>query len=705
MSPGTPKLTRPKLWLLIALSVAGFLTTLIVGGLIFLGSLFAAGSPALSKRILAEINKAAGTDSTRFAGDRVHGTLLHGAVIENPRLLVRTQSGEVTWARARRLKVEYDLFDLLLGHTQDLRVDLDAPRIDLVHDAAGEVVVPRFAHRESKTQSTRRTQLEVTIRDGGFSVDREQIRFGQIHGLATLNFGHDRSDLLIRNLSGVSQTQGRPGWLRMNGRVVVAGDSLRAEPLHVSVGESQITARAEWDLAQGRFRAGTLTLHPLHLQEFLRVFDVNAAPGTLQGEVTFSGTPTDGRATVRLDGDYAGEPIDTLILDANSRPGAVEMSRVEIKVRDTMVQGQGLWNTQGSLSGTFAFRGIDPATLPWWNAPKDMPGGLLAGTAKVQARRAKPRPQVDATIDLAESRFGRLEIHGGSLRIHSSPDGAVSMDSSFLDLPGATVALEGALARDRSLQAVLHGTISDLQEFNPLLGSVAVESGTGRVTARLSGTLDAPTFVSQGDLFGARLSNGLACDTMTVEAQGRLLPKLDLTGDVGARGLRAGDHALGNVDAIVSGGERLTIERYRQSLGDTLLTMHGVLSFASGGIRADLDSLRLHSASHNLHNRGPVRISSLEDRVRIQNLALDLDPGVLEADVDWDPKGSTIDARGRVVGLDLARLQGLSDTTQLGGLVRGEFQATGRIEDPTISLSGRVDRPEWNGIVGDSLAV
>jgi len=707
VSPDAPKLTRPKLWLLIGLTVAGFLVTLIVGGLIFLGGLFAAGSPTLSRRIVSEINKAVGTDSTRFAGDRVHGTLLRGAVIENPRLLVRTPSGEVTWARARRLKVEYDLFDLLLGNTQDLRVELDAPRIDLVHDASGEVVVPLFAHRESKTESTRRTQLEVAIRDGGFSVDREQIRFGQIHGLATLNFGHDRSDLLIRNLAGVSQTPGRPGWLRVNGKVVIAGDSLRAEPLQVAVGESQITARAEWDLAQGRFRAGALRLHPLHLQEFLRVFDVNAEEGTLQGEVTFSGLPTDGEASARLDGDYAGEPVDTLILDAHSRPGAVEISRVEVRVRDATVAGQGLWNTQGSVAGDLTFRGIDPARLPWWHAPDDMPSGSLAGTAKVQLRRARPRPQADATIELAESRFGRLEIHGGSLRVHSSPEGAVSMDSSFLDLPGATLALQGTLARDRALQAMLHGTITDLHEFNPLLDPVGAESGTGHVTARLSGTLDAPTFVSQGELYGARLTNGLACDTMTVEAQGRILPKLDLTGDVGARGLMAGARPLGNLDAIVSGGERLKIERYRQSLGDTLLTMHGVLSFVSGGVRADLDTLTFHSGIHNLRNRGPVRISSLEDRVRVEDLALDLDPGVLEADVDWNPKGSTIDARGKIVGLDLARLQGISDSTQtgIGGLVRGEFQAAGRIEDPTISISGSVDHPEWNGVVGDSLAV
>ncbi len=707
MHPETPKKVRPRVWLGILLAGVGFLLALVVGGLVFFGSLFATGSPALSKRIVAEINRAVGTDSTRFTGDRVHGTILKGAVIENPRLLVRTGAGEVTWAGARSLRVEYNLFDLLLGHTQDLKVDLDAPRIDLVHDPSGEVVVPLFAHRTSKSGSTRRTRIEVAVRDGGFSVDREQIRFGQIHGQATLNFGRDRSELLIRNFSGVSQTPGRPGWLRMTGTVVVAGDSLRAEPLQLTIGESQITARAEWDLAQGRFRESTLTLHPLHLQEFLRVFDVAAAKGTLQGEVTFSGTPTDGQAAARLDGDYAGEPVDTLIVDAHSRPGAVEISRVVVRVRDAAVQGQGVWNTQGSLAGTLAFLGINPARLPWWQAPKEMPDGLFAGTAKVQARRAKPRPQVDADVDLAESRFGKLAIHGGRLRIHSSPEGAVALDSSFLELPGATVALHGGLGSDRSLQAEIHGTIFDLHEFGPLLDPVGVEAGTGRVQARLGGTIDAPTFVSQGDLFGGRLTNGLACDTMTVEAQGSLLPKLDLTGDVGVRGLSAGSRALGNLDVTVSGGERLTIERYRQSIGDTTLTLHGVLSFASGGFRATLDSLALHSGIHNLRNRGPVSVSSLENRVRVEHLAFDLDPGVLEADVDWDPKGSTIDARGKVTGLDLARVQGFRDPTRpgIGGLVQGEFQASGRIEDPTASVSVRVDRPAWNGIVGDSLAV
>ena len=407
-----------------------------------------------------------------------------------------------------------------------------------------------------------------------------------------------------------------------------------------------------------------------------------------------------------MDGDYAGEPVDTLILDAHSRPGAVEISRVEVRVRDAAVQGQGVWNTQGSLAGTFAFQDVNPARLPWWQAPKEMPDGLLAGTAKIQAHRAKPRPDVAAVVELAESRFGKLAIHGGTLRIQSSPEGAVSVDSSFLELPGATVALHGVLASDRSLGGI-HGTIFDLHEFNPLLRPLGAEAGTGRVEARLAGTIDAPTFVSQGDLFGARLTNGLACDTMTVEAQGRLLPKLDLTGDVGARGLSVGSRALGNLDVTVSGGERLTIERYRQSLGDTLVTLHGVLSFASGGFRADLDSLAVHSGIHNLRNRGRVSVSSLEDHVRVEHLAFDLDPGVLEADIDWDPKGSTIDARGKVTGLDLARVQGFRDSTRarIGGWVEGEFQASGRIEDPIASISVRVDRPAWNGIVGDSLAV
>ena len=693
-------------WLRAALISVGALLILVLSGAVLLGTLFTAGSPRLSRRIIAEINRAVGTDSTRFAGDRVHGTLMRGAVIENPRLLVRTPDGEVTWASAKTLRVDYDLFRILLGLSQDLRVDVQGPRIYLVHDRSGEVVVPRFAHHESKAASTRQTRLEVVIRDGGFSIDREDIRFGEIHGRATLNLGEGRSELLIRNFVGVSKTPGRPGNLQMSGTVVVAGDSLRADPVEVGAGASRLTVRADWDLSEARFRSGLLSLHPLHLQEFLKVFEVQASEGTLRGEVEFSGTPTAGEARARLAGDYAGEPIDTLVLEARSRPGAVSISGFQIRVRDAEVTGQGTWITQGSVEADVAFHDLNPALLPWWQSPENMPQGRLAGEARIVARRAKPHPEVAAAIRLAPSRFGKLEIDGGTVRLHASPDGAVSIDSSVVEIPGARLDVTGVLHSDRSLDARVAGSISDLQKFNPLLHPVAAEAGSGSVAVRLTGTLAAPLFAASADFYGTRLENGLGCDTMTVEARGKLLPKLDLIGDVGARGLSAGARGLGNLDLTVAGGERLTIQRYRQTLGDTLLTLGGVLTFAPEGVRGHLDSLSLSTAEHRIRSRGAVDVSSIGDRVLVENLAFDLDPGVLEADIDWNPKGETVDARGKLDGLDLGRLPvRRAKELMLGGLVQGEFQVTGRIEDPTISIQAHVARPEWSGIVGDDVAL
>src|SRR5258705_13510325 len=62
-----------------ALSIAILLTV----GFTLVAGLFASGNSGLSRQIVGEINRAIGTDSTRFAGDRIRGTLLRGAIVEN----------------------------------------------------------------------------------------------------------------------------------------------------------------------------------------------------------------------------------------------------------------------------------------------------------------------------------------------------------------------------------------------------------------------------------------------------------------------------------------------------------------------------------------------------------------------------------------------------------------------------------------------
>src|SRR6266853_2591380 len=68
-------------FLVAALSIA----ILLCFGYMLVAGLFASGNPGLSRRIMTEINRAVGTDSTRFTADRVRGTVLRGAVVENPR--------------------------------------------------------------------------------------------------------------------------------------------------------------------------------------------------------------------------------------------------------------------------------------------------------------------------------------------------------------------------------------------------------------------------------------------------------------------------------------------------------------------------------------------------------------------------------------------------------------------------------------------
>ncbi|HKW51790.1 MAG TPA: translocation/assembly module TamB domain-containing protein, partial [Candidatus Eisenbacteria bacterium] len=673
-------------------------------GYMLLAGLFASGNPGLSRRIMTEINRAVGTDSTRFTADRVRGTVLHGAVVENPRLLVRTSSGEITWAGARTLRVDYDLMGLLFGRARDLKVVIDSPRIDLVHDRNGEIVVPRFAHRQRGTPSVRQTQVEIAVRGGGLSIDRAEIEYGGIDGHATLRVGGGRSELLIRDLEGSSQNPNRPGRLEMSGTILADGDALQAAPLEIALGKSRVTARVGWDLAAGRVRSGLLSLHPLHVEELSRTLQLRGYEGMLRGAISFSGTPSAGEARVRLSGRYAGEAVDTLMLDAKSRPGVVNVSGICLRVRSAEVTGVATIQTKGVVVGDVGFRDLNPALIPWWKSPEEMPQGLLTGEAHIEAHRAKPVLDATFAVTLAPSRFGRLSIRRGFARIHRPPDGSVAVDSGWVDVPGGRVAITGTLGADRKLDARLSGMLADLKELSPLLQPAEALSGSGRIAAQVTGPLSAPTFTAQGSLFRATLKNGLACDTMTVEAQGTLLPALNLTAEVAGRGLTAGGRRVGNLEARMTGGKTLTISRYRQALGDTVLTLGGVVTFAPEGVRAQLDSLALRAGEHRIKSRGVARVSSVGDHLRIADLLFDLDPGTLQADLDWNPAKQTLDARGRLEGLDLGLISAMQQGRHpITGIARAEFLASGAITDPVLSMRVGVDHPVLGGVAGDSL--
>jgi len=677
----------------------------VIAAIVAITLLFKSGDPELAGRIVAYLNQEVGTDSTRFVTDGVRGTLTRGAIVKNPRLLVRTPSGEFTWARAKSLRLDYDLTALILGRPQVFRIELDDPRIDLVHDKNGEIVLPRFASHGNGKPSKQEITIEVVVRNGTLTVDREGIRFGGIGGNATLVSGSGGSTISVRDLSGSSETPGRPGKLDLNGRIIIQENSLRAAPLEIALGESRITAHVDWDLAHASARAGRLTLHPLAVREVLRTLEIQSQEGTLRGDVVFSGTPTAGQARANLSGAYAGEPIDTLVLDARSRPGAIRFDAAQLRVRKSEVGGTGTLFTRGVLVGDLVFHDVNPAVIPWLKSPEHTPAGNLAGRVRIEAQRAQPHPQGSVELALTSSHLGNLDIDRAFFKGRFRPDGAAAIDSGWIAVPGAKLTGRGMLGANRAIDANVTVRVDDLTRLNRLLGPMRAASGTGRFTGTVSGTLDAARFDARGELQKSRFENGLASDSVVVAAQGVLTPKIDLTANVGLRGLAADGRSLGNVDAAVAGGETLSILHYRQALGDTVLTLQGVVHFENDRTEATVDSLRLAAGTHLIRGKGPVHVLAMQRHVRVDDLLLDLDPGTLSASMDWNPDDDVVDFRGRVADVDLARVREIQDWRPVTGLANAEVLVSGSIHDPEASIRLEVTKPNVANVSGDSLVL
>ncbi len=701
---GPPR--RRRKWRLAAfLSVAG----VVVLGLAGVGTLlvlFATGNPALSQRVVSTLNDAIGTDSTRFACDRVRATMFRGARLDHPRVLVRTVDGEITWAEAASVRVDYDLFRLLFSRRRDLRVVVVEPRFALIHDRRGDIVMPRFAPAPPRRASSNETRVSVVIQNGGFSIDREGIRFGKISGSGDLTVGGPGASLMIRDLSGSSETPGRPGRLAISGLIAVEGGTLRADPFDVSIASSNLSASVAWDLRKARVVEGTLRLHPLNVQEFFHAFQIASGEGLLTGEIGITGTPSAGDAWVCLGGNYAGETIDTLLFKAHSRPGAIEINDLKFRVRDAEVTGKGVFSTRGALSADLGFRGLNPALLPWWKPAKPAPEGMLSGRARIEARRARPRPEATVAVTFDPGHLGPVTIDRGFVRAQLARDGTTTIDSAWVEVPGARVAAKGTLGTGGAIQADVRGDVSDLAQLNTFMKPLDAESGTGHIVGQVSGTLEAPQFHARVEAHRARFRNGIGCDTLEVRVQGAMKPALDLTAQIAARGMSASGRSLGNAEVVLAGGQTLRIERYRQALGDTVLALQGVIQFAADGTRARIDTLSLTAGTHHITNRDPLDLEILHEHFRASHLTLDLGPGTLEANVDWNPGKGTIDARGLIGGLDLSRLREIQPRdSEISGMVSGEFLASGPIANPDLSLRLDVLRPGVGAIVGDSLVV
>ena len=687
-------------------AAAILLVALVAAGVIVLSALFASGE--LSDRITSVVNDAIGTDSTRFVVERVRGTLFRGAVLDRPRLLVRTQDGEATWASARRIRVNYDLLAFLFPSPRTLRLDVDSLNVRFVHDSHGAMVFPRFAVRPKPKTSGPETRIHLVTRHGSVSLDWEGIRFRELMGKALITTAPGRSTIMVERLSATADSSARAaGTIRAQGLLTFAHGIMRVDPLEIEHGDSRIQAHGDWSLSQARVQEGAVVLNPLRMEDVLRFAGMTSPPkGLLRGEITFAGVPTNGQADACLEGEISGEPVDTLLVGATFTSQTVDVTSFRLRVRDAEATGRGQIRTSGDLEGTVRFRGVNPAFLPWWKPPEGVPRGSLAGTARVTARRTRPRPTVHAEIALEPGKLGRFPILAGRLRARTAPDGAAALDSSWLDLPGGRLHARGTLRADGVLDATLAGFVQDLGRMDSILAPVVADAGSARLSAELSGPIGAPSFTARAEVWGARLANGAACDTLGVTARGRLGPDARAEADVTARGLSLKDRPLGNAEAALTIGDRIVVQRYEQALGDTTLQLRGSFAVSEQGTDGVVDSLRFSAGAIRFRNVEPIRMTIIDGHVRAAPMSLDLSPGRLDVDLDWDVKRNRIDSRGAFHGFDVTRLPGpLGQEEVVRGEARGQFLASGALSDPDVSVWLDVLQPAFGGVRGDTLSL
>ncbi|HSQ58976.1 MAG TPA: translocation/assembly module TamB domain-containing protein [Acidobacteriota bacterium] len=679
------------------------LATLLVlfGGVGVVTALFASGDSGLSRRVVAVANALIASDSTRFACERVRGTLFRGAILDRPRLLVQAPGREVTWAEARSARIEYDLFALLFNPRRAFTVELDSLRVVLGRDTTGALVLPRFrAGRGGDSNVSFR--IALTLRDASIAFEREGFRFADLDGSGTVESASEGSTVVIDRLQGTATGAERSVPVRMRGAVAMRGSVWRVDPLDVTLGQSRFDVAADWDRGRGRLRDGTLKLAPLVLDEALPLFDVEGVTGTLRGDVAFEGLPHDGIASGCLEGTLAGEAIDTLIVRAVFEPKEIRFDGLHTRLRGATLSGTGRIDPVVGLDAAVRFHDADPANLPWWKAPAGVPHGSIAGDARVRITRAKPRPAVTVQGTVLRSRVGRLSIDRADFIVHAPPPGGIRIDSLRLQSPGARLEGSGVVDAKGTLSASAVATIQDLGRMAALLDPAAPRAGSGRVAATLGGTLEKPTLEARGVLQKAEFGSGLRADTLTVVAAGALAPTLAVEGTVRAAGFASRERALGDVWARYSGGRTLRVHRFVQSLGDTTLTLTGLVQFEGGGARAEVDSLRLEAGALRAAGTGRTEVTFARGRLRASPVTLDLLPGRLDADVDWDVTNGVVDIRGLVDGLDLARISRRPDP-RFAGTLRAQFLVSGKSSDPEASLNVAITAPRLGGIAADSL--
>jgi len=686
-------------------AAAIFLVVCVCAGILAL--LFARGDPVVSSRIVKFISTSIGSDSTRLESDRIHGSIFGGAVLEHPRLVVLTPDGPVTWLRADRLRAEYDTYQMLFSRRRALRVTIDAPVLPLVHDRRGNLIVPRFRSSKRGALDRTATRIDVTFHDGTISLDRGGVRFGKISGSAMALLEPAKTTLRVSRLAGSSLMPGRPGSIRANGVATVSGGRLKFDPLYVTLDRSRIRSAIDWDLEHARVVSSRTGLAPLDVEEVMRFLDLSPpARGSLTGEFSFAGDPSSGSATARLSGTVEGEPVDTLFVRAALVPGEIHIDEGRLRVKQAEVDGRAVVETRGVLTAEAHLKNVDPALLPWWRLPANTPHGTLAGVARIRAVRAKPYPVAVVSVALERGSLGRLKIDRGNVHMRLGQRGDIAIDTAWVDTPGARLLGSGTIGPDTTLALVFEAAVRDIGAMDTLLYPVAMDAGQGRVQGSIRGRSSAPEYQIQALITAGRLSNGMAFDSLRVSSRGRLSSPPSAVADVIVARLRAGERSLGNVVSTLTITDHISIDRFRESLGDTTLTLRGNVRFRGKAAEATLDSVMLAVGRRDWKNVDPVQAALEGDRLTVTQFSLATDTGRINAGGDIRIEKGLVNARASLQRVDLGGLAGRPDSPDAPrGIADGEILLSGPLADPDLEVNLRVAHPRISGVEGDTLAV
>lgn len=695
-------------WLRYAIvSVSVLVLAVCVSGGIF-ALLFSRGDPVVSQRIVQLISDAVGSDSTRIESDRVHGSVFGGAILENPRLVVLTPDGPVVWLHATRLRAEYDTYQLLFSRRRSLRITIDSPVVPLVHDKHGNLIVPRFHGSKRNPLDKSATRIEVSFQNGTLYLDRGDVRFGNIAGNALATLEPDKTTLRVTRISGKSLMPDRPANIKAEGLATVSGGHMRFDPLYVVLDHSRIRSAIDWDLEHARVVSSRTGVSPLEVAEVMRLLDLSPpAQGILYGEVQFAGDPSSGNAVARLSGTLQGEQVDTLFVRATLVPGAIHVDDGRMRVRETEVQGRAVFEThRGMLTAEAKLKNVNPAQIPWWRVPASTPHGSLAGTARIRAVRAKPYPVADVSMDLERGNLGRLLIERGFVHTRLGQRGDLSVDTAWVDTPGARLVASGTVSPDTLIAFSYEAQVRDLGAMSGLLKPVSLKSGKGRIAGTLRGRSSAPDFQLQGTLTSGAFTNGMSFDSLRISSRGKVTSPPAATADVTMTGLRAGERPLGDVVSTLTITDRIAVDRYRETLGDTTLTLHGDVRFRGETATATLDSLTFSVGERAWRNVQPVQASLDGHRLTVSSLALAMGQGNARMTGTLDLQTNRAQAHAILQTVDLNQAIGPPDSPDAPhGIADGDLLLDGPLSDPDVQANFRVTHPRLGEVEGDSLVV